>query len=43
MENIKNAYRILLGKNEGKRRLGRRRYMWRYDIEMDRREQNIEF
>jgi hypothetical protein len=31
----RNAYRILVGKPEGKRPLGRRRSMWVYNIKMD--------
>jgi hypothetical protein len=34
----KNAYRILMGKTEGKRPLGRPRHMWVDNIKMDLRE-----
>jgi hypothetical protein len=34
----RNAYRILVGKPEGKRSLGRRRRRWVYNIKMDLRE-----
>jgi hypothetical protein len=34
----KNAYKILVGKPEGKRPLGRRRCRWVNNIEMDHRE-----
>jgi hypothetical protein len=34
----RNAYRILAGKLEGKRPLGRPRRRWVYDIKMDLRE-----
>jgi len=30
-----SAYRVLVGKPEGKRPLGRPRYMWEDNIEMD--------
>jgi hypothetical protein len=33
----KNAYRILVGKLEGKRSLGRSRRRWVYNIKMDLR------
>jgi hypothetical protein len=33
-----NAYRILVGKLEGKRPLGRRRHRWEDNIRMDLRE-----
>jgi hypothetical protein len=33
-----NAYRLLLGKPEGKRTLGRTRYRWVNNIKMDLRE-----
>lgn len=35
MVNIKNAYRILVGKPGGKRPRGRRRHKWRNNIKMD--------
>jgi hypothetical protein len=35
MEETRNAYRILVGKPEGKRPLGRRRRRWVYNIKMD--------
>jgi hypothetical protein len=34
----RNAYRILVGKPEGKRPLGRRRRRWMNNIKMDLRE-----
>jgi hypothetical protein len=34
----RNAYRILVGKPEGKRPLGRPRFRWVDNIEMDLRE-----
>jgi hypothetical protein len=34
----RNAYRILVGKPEGKRQLGRPRRMWVDNIKMDHRE-----
>jgi hypothetical protein len=34
----RNAYRILMGKQEGKRPLGRSRRMWVDNIKMDLRE-----
>jgi hypothetical protein len=34
----RNAYRILVGKPEGKRSLGRPRHRWLDDIKMDLRE-----
>jgi hypothetical protein len=38
MEEKRNAYRILVGKPEGKRPLGRPRRRWAYNIRMDLRE-----
>jgi hypothetical protein len=38
MEKKRNAYRILVGKPEGKRPLGRLRHMWVDNIKMDLRE-----
>jgi hypothetical protein len=38
MEVKRNAYRILVGKPEGKRQLRRRRRRWVYNIKMDLRE-----
>jgi hypothetical protein len=35
METKRNAYRILMGKPEGKRPLGRRRHSWVDNIKMD--------
>jgi hypothetical protein len=35
MEEKKNAYRLLVGKPEGKRPLGRPRRRWVYSIRMD--------
>jgi hypothetical protein len=37
MEEMRNAYRILVGKNEGKRPLGRPRCRWEDSTEMDLR------
>jgi hypothetical protein len=34
----RNAYRLLMGKPEGKRSLGRPRFMWVNNIEIDLRE-----
>jgi hypothetical protein len=38
MEEKRNAYRILLGKPEGKRQLGRPRHWWVDNIKMDLKE-----
>jgi hypothetical protein len=38
MEEKRNAYRILVGKPEGKRPLGRQRRRWVNNIKMDLRE-----
>jgi hypothetical protein len=38
MEEMKNAFRILVGKTEGKRPLGRRRREWKDNIRMDLKE-----
>jgi hypothetical protein len=38
MEEIRNAYNILVGKLEGKKPLGRPRRGWEDNIRMDRRE-----
>jgi hypothetical protein len=38
MEKKRNAYRILVGKPEGKRPLGRPRRRWEHNIKMDLRE-----
>ena len=35
MEQSRDAYRILVGKTEGKRPLGRPRLRWEYNIKMD--------
>jgi hypothetical protein len=37
MEEMKNAYKVLVGKLEGKRPLGRHRRRWEDNIGMDRR------
>jgi hypothetical protein len=37
MEEMRNGYKILVGKPEGKRPLGRHRFRWE-DIRMDLRE-----
>ena len=38
MEQSRNAYRVLVGKPESKRPLGRPRYRWEDNIKMDLRE-----
>ena len=38
MEQSRNAYRVLVGKPEGKRPLERLRRRWKYNIKMDLRE-----
>jgi hypothetical protein len=38
MEERRNAYKILVGKSEGKRQLGRPKRRWEYNIRMDLRE-----
>ena len=38
MEQSRNAYRVLVGKPEGKRPLGRPRQRWEDNIKMDLRE-----
>ena len=38
MEQSRNAYRVLVGKPEGKRPLGRPRHRWEGNIRMDLRE-----
>ena len=38
MEHFRNAYRVLVGKPEGKRPLGRSRCRWEDNIKMDLRE-----
>ena len=38
MEHSRNAYRVLVGKPEGKRPLGRPRRRWEVNIKMDLRE-----
>jgi hypothetical protein len=38
LEEKRNAYRILVGKPEGKRPLGRPRHRWEDDIRIDLRE-----
>jgi hypothetical protein len=38
MEEGRNVYRVLVGKPEGKRRLGRPRRRWEDGIKTDRRE-----
>ena len=37
MEQSRNAYRVLVGKPDGKRLLGRLRRIWEYNIHMDLR------
>ena len=36
----RNAYRVLMGKSEGERLLGRPRRGWEYDIKMDLKERD---
>ena len=38
MDEERGAYRVLLGKPEGKRPMGRRRHRWVYNIRMDLQE-----
>jgi hypothetical protein len=38
VEDKRGPYRVLVGKPEGKRRLGRPRYVWENNIEMDLQE-----
>jgi hypothetical protein len=38
MEDRRNAYRVLMGRLEGKRLLGRPRRKWKYNIKMERQE-----
>ena len=38
MEQSRNAHRVLVGKHEGKRPLGRPRHRWEDNIKMDLRE-----
>jgi hypothetical protein len=38
MAEMRGLYRVLLGKPEGKRRLGRPRHRWEDDIKMDLQE-----
>jgi hypothetical protein len=35
MEEMRNTYKIFIGKPEGKRPLGRRKYRWEDNIRMD--------
>jgi hypothetical protein len=37
----KNVYRLLVGKPEGKRPLGRTRHRWIYNLKMDRLETGL--
>jgi hypothetical protein len=39
---MRNAYKILIGKPEGKRPLGRRMHRWEDNIKMDLRETRLE-
>jgi hypothetical protein len=39
---VRGAYRVLVGRLEGKRTLGRLRRMWEYNIKMDLREIGID-
>jgi hypothetical protein len=34
---MRNAYKMLIGKREGKKPHGRRRHRWKYNIKMDLR------
>jgi len=38
MGELRNAYRMVVGKSEGKRPFGRPRRTWEYNIKMDLRE-----
>jgi len=38
MGEMRNVYKILVGKPEGKKPLGRRRHRWQYNVRMDLRE-----
>ena len=38
MEQLRNVYRVLVGKPEGKRPLGRPRRRWDYNVSMDSKE-----
>jgi len=38
LEKRRGVYRVLVGKPEGKRLLGRPRHRWEYNIKMDRQE-----
>ena len=42
MELSRNAYRVLVGKPEGKRPLGRSRRRWEENIKMDLREMSCD-
>ena len=42
MEQSRNAYKVLVGKPEGKRPLGRLRRRWEYSIKMDSKEVGCE-
>jgi hypothetical protein len=39
---MRNAYKILVGKPEGKRSLGRPRHIWENNMRMDLREIGLE-
>jgi hypothetical protein len=39
---MRNAYKIMVGKTEGKKLLGRPRGRWKYDITRDLREIQLE-
>jgi hypothetical protein len=41
MEEKRNMYRLLVGKPEGKRPLGRRRHRWMDNIKMDLSERGL--
>jgi hypothetical protein len=41
MSEMRNAYKILVGKPEGKRLLGRPRHRWEDNIKMDFREMGL--
>jgi hypothetical protein len=38
MREVRNPYRILIGKPKGKKPVGRHTYSWKYNIKMDTRE-----
>jgi hypothetical protein len=42
MREGRGVYRVLVGRSEGKRPLGRRRYRWEYNIKLDLRDRGID-